>query len=132
MKRCLFLLGLFAVCVFQSLGCSSGQRLQTITITPASETFLAPDPAANVQLVAVGTYVHPPATKDITSEVTWTSNTPQVAIVNNTGLLSPAGNACGGAIISASLLTDKPSGNSVIGTMNVTVDDKTDPICPQP
>jgi len=127
-------LGLVAVCTLtlQILSCSSGQQLQTITVSPAGETFLAPDTTLSVQLKAFGSYAHPPANKDITDQVTWTSNTPQVAVVSNTGLLSPAGTGCGSAIISASLLTNDPTGNVVVGTMTVTVDNIAVATCPQP
>jgi len=131
MKKWLGLLGI-GVAGLTLLSCSSGQQLQTIAITPASETFGSPDPSANVQLRALGTYTHPPATKDLTSQATWTSNTTQVAIVSSTGLLSPAGVGCGGAIVSATLKTDNPTGNVVVGTMTVTVDDLNVPGCPQP
>ncbi len=131
MNKWLGLLGI-GVAAITLLSCSSGQRLQTIAITPASETFSAPDPAANVQLRALGTYTHPPATKDLTNQVTWTSNTPQVAVVSSSGLLSPAGVGCGGALVSAALKTNDPVGNVVVGTMTVTVDDLNVPGCPQP
>ena len=86
MKRWFGLLGIgFAGLTL--LSCSSGQQLETITITPSAETFLSPDPTLTVQLRALGTYTHPPATKDLTSQVTWASNTPLVAVVNSTGLL---------------------------------------------
>lgn len=120
-------LGVVAV---SSSGCSSGQQLQTITITPSSETFLFPDPSANVQLRALGTYTHPPAQKDLTNMVTWTSNTPQVAVVSTTGLLSPAGTGCGGAVISASITTNSPKDNVVVGTMTATVDNPNVTGCP--
>lgn len=131
MKKWLGLLGIgFAGLTL--LSCSSGQQLQSIAITPTAETFLTPDPTGNVQLRALGTYTHPPATKDLTSQATWTSNTPQVAVVSSAGLLSPSGTGCGGAIISATFKTDNPTGNTIVGTMTVTVDDANDPICPQP
>jgi hypothetical protein len=113
-------------------GCGSKQQLVGLAITPSSETFLSPDPQSNVQLKVYGTYVHPPATKDLTTQVTWTSNTPQVAVVNGDGLLSPSGIGCGGAIISASLLNNKPTGNVAVATMTVTVDDAAVKVCPQP
>ena len=131
MKKWLGLLGVCAIGA-QFLSCSSGQQLLSISITPSSETFLAPDPTLNVQLVAYGTYAHPPATKDITNQVTWKSNTPQIAVVSSTGLLSPAGTGCGGAIISATLLTNNPTGNVGVATMTATVDDIAVPSCPQP
>jgi hypothetical protein len=127
-------LGSIVVCFagLTLLSCSSGQQLTSIAITPSAETFLSPDPSGNVQLRALGTYTHPPATKDLTSQAVWASNTPQVAVVNSTGLLSPSGLGCGGAIISATVTTNNPTGNTVVGTMTVTVDNKADPICPQP
>jgi hypothetical protein len=131
MRRWFGLLGIVVVGLTW-LSCSSGQQLQSIAITPSSETFGAPDPSANVQLRALGTYIHPPATKDLTNQVTWTSNTPQVVIVNSTGLLSPAGTGCGDAIVSATLKTNNPTDNVVVGTMTATVDDINDPSCPQP
>jgi hypothetical protein len=114
------------------LGCSTGQKLESITITPSSETFLAPDPTAAVQLRALGTYAHPPATKDLTDTAVWSSNATQIAVISSAGVLSPAGTGCGGAIISASVTNNSPTGNVVIGTMTVTVDDSANPICPQP
>jgi hypothetical protein len=132
MKKWVGLLGIFVAGGLLSLGCSAGQQLISITITPSSETFSAPDPKANVQLVALGAYAHPPATKDLTDQVTWTTNTPQVAVVNSTGLLSPAGTGCGLAIISATFKTNSPTGNIVVGTMTATVDDAAVSICPQP
>lgn len=131
MKKWLGLLGI-GVAGLTLLSCSSGQQLLSIAITPSTETFLSPDPILTVQLRAVGTYTHPPATKDLTSTVTWTSNTPLVAVVSSAGLLAPAGTGCGGAIISATLKTDKPTGNTIVGTMTATVDDANDPVCPQP
>jgi hypothetical protein len=127
-------LGLAGICFagLALLSCSSGQQLLSIAITPSSETFGAPDSSASVQLVALGTYAHPPATKDLTNQVTWSSNTTQVAVVSSTGLLSPAGIGCGNAIVSATVKTNNPTGNVVVGTMTVTVDDISVPSCPQP
>jgi hypothetical protein len=127
-------LGLAGICFagLTLLSCSSGQQLLSIAITPSAETFLSPDPTGHVQLLALGTYSHPPATKDLTTQVTWASNTPQVAVVSSTGLLSPAGIGCGGAIVSATLKTNDPTGNVVVGTMTVTVDDASVSSCPQP
>jgi hypothetical protein len=131
MKRWFGLLGIgFAGLAL--LSCSSGQQLLTITIMPATETFGSPDPNANVQLRALGAYSHPPATKDITSQVTWASNTPQLAVVTANGLLSPSGTGCGSAIISATLKTNSPAGNIVVGNMTATVAEAGVTGCPQP
>src|SRR5260370_37154123 len=76
------------------LSCDHDQQLVGITIKPETENFGAADPALNVQLRALGSYIHPPVTKDITSQVTWASNTPNMVTVTPTGLLSPFGFSC--------------------------------------
>jgi hypothetical protein len=108
--------------------CGSGQQLVGIQVTPNAVVFGGADPSLFVQLTATGSYVHPPATKDITNQVTWTSDTVQVAQVTAAGKVSPTTN-CGVAGISASLVTNSPSGNVITGTATVTVDG-TAPGCP--
>ncbi|MGD1076691.1 MAG: Ig-like domain-containing protein [Candidatus Sulfotelmatobacter sp.] len=96
--------------------CGHSQELVSIAVQPTSETFGASttpvidNAGAQVQLRALGTYVHPPVTKDITSQVTWTSNTPQMATVDSAGLLTITGAACGGTLISATVTTNSSSG----------------------
>jgi hypothetical protein len=93
------------------LSCARDQQLVSITVQPNIENFGAADPTLNVQLRAIGSYIHPPVTKDITDQVTWASNTPEVAIVSSTGLLTPGGTACGNSLISATVRTDHSAGN---------------------
>jgi len=72
--------------------CGHGQQLVSIGIQPAIETFGAANipvidnAGAAVQLRALGTYIHPPVTKDITNQVTWASNDTQMFTVSSTGL----------------------------------------------
>lgn len=124
------LLGMMALCL---PSCGHDQQLVSISVQPSTETFggstipVSQDAGLNVQLSALGTYIHPPVTKDITSQVTWTSNTPQMATVTPSGVLSATGDACGNALISATVVTDHSSGNIgssgalVTGSMTVTV-----------
>ena len=109
-------------------GCGSSQQLIGISVTPATVIFGAADPALFAQLTAMGSYSHPPATKDITNQVTWTSNIVLVAQVSSTGKVSP-NVACGVTPIVATMVTNSPTGNEVTGTMSVTVDGTT-PGCP--
>jgi len=96
--------------------CGRSQELVSIQIQPPVETIGASnipviqDAGAQVQLRALGTYIHPPVTKDITSSVTWASNTPQMFTVNTTGLLTATGASCGGTLVSATLTTNTSSG----------------------
>jgi Divergent InlB B-repeat domain len=108
--------------------CGHDQKLVSVDIHPTSFTFLTPDPAGAEQYTATGTYIHPPATKDITSQATWKVDDGIVTM--NAGLVSPAG-GCGGGTISASL----PEGtggasNITIGYATVTVNNPADSICP--
>jgi len=97
--------------------CGSGQQLLSIAIQPPVETFgssttpVNEDMGLKVQLRALGSYIHPPATKDITNTVTWASNTADIATVNSAGVLNAAGVACGDALISATVTTNRSSGN---------------------
>jgi hypothetical protein len=69
--------------------CARSTRLTGITIQPSSGTFGTVDPAANFEFKAFGTYIHPPKTVDITNQVRWQSNNPQVIQVTSTGVVSP-------------------------------------------
>jgi hypothetical protein len=113
--------------------CGHEQQLVSISIQPTIETFgaanipLSSDAGLNVQLKAVGSYIHPPVTKDITDQATWASNTPQMVTVNSTGQITATGDACGGTLITATVTTNKSIGNisssgaAVIGTMTANV-----------
>jgi hypothetical protein len=96
--------------------CGHDQELVSIDVEPNSETFgasnipLFEDAGATLQLRALGTYIHPPVTKDITSQVTWASANTQMMTVNSSGLLTVTGEACGGTIISATVTTNHSSG----------------------
>jgi hypothetical protein len=105
-----------ATLLFGVNSCGRSQQLVSIQIQPTSETFGAsniPVPAdtgLTVQLRALGTYIHPPVTKDITSQVTWASNDTQMMTVASTGLLTVTGVSCGGTLVSATLTTNTSSG----------------------
>jgi hypothetical protein len=101
-----------ATLLFSLSSCADPQELVSIEIQPTTETVGAsniPVPADagfQVQLRALGNYLHPPATKDITNQVTWTSNTPQMFTVTSTGLLTATGIDCGGTLVSATATTN--------------------------
>ena len=98
-------------------GCGHDQQLVSIAIQPDTETFgdsktpVILDKGLNVQLRALGSYIHPPVTKDITDQVVWTSNTPQMVTVSATGLITATGDACGNTLVSATVTTNKSTGN---------------------
>jgi len=125
-------LGFAAICMASILvpGCGSHQRLVAISVTPTTVVFGSANAALSAQLTATGLYTHPPATKDLTTQVTWTSSITGVAVVNSSGVVSPAGSDCGISNITATFKTDEPTGNIITGTMSVTVDGPAVSNCP--
>jgi hypothetical protein len=111
--------GVLAIGLLLSMipSCGREQQLVSITVEPVSETFGAaniPVPAdagATVQLRALGTYIHPPVTKDITQTVAWVSNDTQMMTVSSTGLLTATGQACGATLVSATVTTNSDASN---------------------
>lgn len=126
------LVGLAAFLSFPS--CGHDQKLVSIVVQPHSFTFLENVQGSTASFKAYGTYIHPPEQKDITTQVTWNANVPNVVtIANGTtdgGTVTTQG-ACGISDISATA----PEGtggaaNIVVGYGSVTVNDPTNPICP--
>jgi Bacterial Ig-like domain (group 2) len=87
-------------------GCNS-PTLVSIAITPTAQYFSwSANGGLTTQFTAIGTFDqgnHPKTTQDITDEVTWKSNSPQVATISSTGLVTTTGTAYGGTNITASM-----------------------------
>jgi List-Bact-rpt repeat protein len=122
-----------AISLLSVASCGDPQTLQSITVQPSTVTIgasnipVSANTGIQVQMRALGSYLHPPVTKDITDQVTWASNTPQMFTINSTGLMTTTGLLCGGALISASLTTNSDgsgvssSGAIVTGNMTASV-----------
>jgi uncharacterized protein YjdB len=85
--------------VLTFVGCTSTPGLDSIQVTPATQSLVA---GQTTQLTAIGTYGNAshPSTQNVTTLVNWTSNTPTVASVNpTTGLVT--GQSAGTATITA-------------------------------
>ncbi len=109
------------------LSCGQDHKLVAIEVQPsAGFNFGSPNPSAQGNFTAIGTFVHPPGTRDITNEVVWKTDIPQLLTINK-GVVSPSGAGCGFADVSASL---NSGGNFVIGYSTVTVSDPTNALCP--
>ena len=109
------------------LSCMHERKLVAIAIHPLAFTFPTPDPSVQGVFTALGSYIHPPDTRDITAKVTWKTDVPQLLQIN-AGVVSPQpGNVCGIADVSASM---NDGGNLIIGYATVIVDDPTNPLCP--
>ncbi len=111
--------------------CGHDQKLVSIAVQPQSFTFLTPDTSNQEQFTATGTYIHPPATKDITSQVTWSVDAANIVTLNG-GLVSPFGQGgCGGVTITATAPEGTGgSSNIVTSTATAIVDDPSNPLCP--
>jgi hypothetical protein len=116
--------------------CGHDQQLVSIDIQPEAESFgstntpVTEDAGLNVQLRALGTYIHPPVTKDITTQVNWASNTPSIATVNSSGLLTAAGVDCGNSLVSATVTTNNSAGDLSSQGAIVTADMTATVVCP--
>lgn len=116
-----------ATLLLGSSSCARNQHLTSITVQPSGADFGGVDPNLVVNFKAYGTYEHPPVTKDITSTVTWQSDTPQVAQVT-AGAVHPNTN-CGRANVFA---TFNDGGNVIVSnSANITVDGPASLGCPQ-
>jgi hypothetical protein len=109
---------LVATAVFLSSvsSCGFNQHLTSIQVLPASATFGGV--GAAIQFKALGTYDHPPATKDITATVNWSIDS-QNLVQFTSGMpgLVTAINDCGSGNVIASM---QDGSNDRIGTAFVT------------
>ena len=112
--------------------CGHDQKLTSLTIQPQAFTFLTPDTSATEQFTAIATYIHPPATKDISSQVKWSVDAGNIVNISQSGVVSPFGQGgCGGVDITATA----PAGtggasNVLLATATATVDDPSNILCP--
>lgn len=109
--------------------CARNQHLASIQVQPsAGGTFFSADTALFFDFKAFGTYEHPPITADITDQVDWQTDNPQVVQVNSSGVVSPGG-GCGLGNVFA---TFKDGSNLVVSnSAPVTVDGPASAGCPQ-
>jgi Bacterial Ig-like domain (group 2) len=108
--------------------CGRDTQLTGIAIQPPIETFgatnipVSQNAGLSVQLRALGSYIKPPVTKDLTNQVTWASNDTQMVTVSPTGLLTATGFACGNSLVSATITTNRDmTGAIVTGYMTANV-----------
>lgn len=108
--------------------CARGRKLTSINIMPGNGTFANIDPALYFTYKAYGTYIHPPQTLDITSQVSWQTDNPQVVQFTSPGVISPNTN-CGVAQIYATM--HNSSNDVVSNQVSITVDGPASLGCPQ-
>ena len=128
-------LALFCVTVFISfsLGCGHPTQLTGMSISPSSTTFGNAVPGMTTQLTAYGTFIHPAETRDITNDVTWSSSTTDIAVVDSAGKVTVVGAACGLTLITATAKSDLvgAGGSGSVKTATANIDVKFEGVdCP--
>jgi hypothetical protein len=109
-----------AALLFILSNCAFNSHLLSIQVQPSKGgTFGAADPSLFFDFQAFGTYSHPPRTVNITDQVKWQSDNPQVVQVSTSGVVSP-NLGCGLSNIFATL--QDGSNDVVSNSVPITVD----------
>jgi hypothetical protein len=89
-----------ATFLFSLSSCAFNQHLVSIRVSPPGATFEGV--GAQIQFTAIGTYIHPPETKDITNQVQWAIDSQNLATVTSSGFVTST-SICGSGNLTASL-----------------------------
>jgi hypothetical protein len=103
-----------ATLLLNASSCGFNQHLVSIQVVPPGATFTAV--GSSIVFKAMGTYDHPPETKDITNMVTWSVDSQNLVSITNTSLVT-AISICGTGNLTASYY-DSP--NLVTGSAFLT------------
>jgi len=111
--------------------CGHDKKLVSLAIQPATVTYQTPQSVPAV-LKAFGTYIHPPSTEDITSQVAWATDVPKMLVLtalSDGEQVGPNG-VCGIADVSATAPEGTGgAGNIIVGYATMTIDGS-QPTCP--
>ncbi len=106
--------------------CGHEQQLVSITVLPNHAELTGA--GLELQFTALGKFIHPPETRDITSTVVWKSDADQIVTFetpSKPGLLTTTGFGCGTNLgITASVFRNPgnpPSGFAIVGQASVDV-----------
>ncbi len=105
--------------------CGADKQLVSITVSPAGANITGT--GVNVQFTAIGNYVHPPETQDITGKVVWKSAAPQVIDFTTASQpgLATSQSFCGTNISISSTYYSNPSdpsaGTAIVGSATASV-----------
>jgi hypothetical protein len=95
--------------------CGHDQQLVSIDVQPSE--FVFEGLGAQGQFTAIGSYIHPPQTKDITAQVIWKIDIANFATITQTGLVtSTRADGCGTGNVTATHYSNpsNPSAGTVI------------------
>jgi len=112
-----------ALAVLNLESCARSQKLTGITVTPATVTFQGV--GSQVQFTAIGTYIHPPQSKDVTDQATWSIDSQNLVTFNGPGNVTAISD-CGTGNVKAAIQDD---GNYIFGTAFVSAAGVGTPTC---
>ena len=121
----------FASALFSFSGCGHNQDLVSIQVTPSPVVFQGV--GARVQFTALGTYIHPPEVKDITTKVQWRIDISFLATIDQTGVAT-AISTCGAGNAIATMFSDPSnpsSGSAIVGSAAISGIDQGTAKCQQ-
>ncbi|SRR5258708_3199636 len=118
-----------ATFLFNVSSCAFNQHLVSITVSPSGSTITLTGIGQDLptQFTALGNYIHPPETRDITTTAVWSTDTPSVIYMDTKipGLVHATGTACGSNLgVTAKVYSDPsnpPGGSVVVGSATVSV-----------
>jgi len=97
--------------------CARSQQLVSISLQPTGGFVFEGYNAAG-QFTALGSYIHPPETKDITDKVVWTLDIANFGTITQQGLVTyTRTDGCGSGLVTATYTAS--DGNVVEGTAPV-------------
>ncbi len=125
----LVVVALVLVAVLMLPSCGFKRKLVSITLIPDAADVVGA--GVNVQFKAVGNYIHPPDSRDITDTVVWESAAPQIVTINQAGLATSTAGCGSNITITATANSDPHDDHSgvVVGTAAVSVTQPGD-VCP--
>jgi hypothetical protein len=101
--------------------CAHDQKLVGINLSPAGG-FVFEGYLATGQFTAYGTYIHPPETKDITSQVMWSIDIANFGTINQQGIVTyQRTDGCGSGLVNATYKNPpgNPSGSVMVASAPV-------------
>ena len=105
-----------ATLLFSLPSCGFNQHLVSITLQPAGG-FVFEGLNAQGQFTALGTYIHPPETKDITDSVVWSIDVANFGTLTQTGQITyTRTDGCGSGDVTATFYSNpsNPSAGSTV------------------
>jgi hypothetical protein len=117
---------LAAIALLNLSSCAHSQQLVGISLQP-SGGFVFEGYNAAGQFTALGSYIHPPETKDITDKVVWSLDIANFGTVTNGLVTYTRTDGCGSGQVTATFTQN--DGNVVVGSAPVSGANNSNPSC---